>query len=166
MAEYTDDDVKRNAEPGRAVSHAFDCTHDPCRCDAWPEFVDDVTRLVEMMKATGWQANSPGEPTVEEQALALADEVLSLRARLRAQDDEIDRLRAVNAALAAAIFDIFSELLATEGIDVADCPGTDQCTDMSGWTCYQHDPDDPGEWCPVCVAEVAWCAWKMGVLGA
>ena len=26
-------------------------------------------------------------------------------------------------------------------------------------------PDDPGEWCGVCVAEVAWCAWKMGVLG-
>lgn len=38
-----------------------------------------------------------GEPTVGEQALALAD-VLSLRARLRAQDDEIDRLRAVLVA--------------------------------------------------------------------
>lgn len=39
------------------------------------------------------------EPTVEEQALALADEVLSLRARLRAQDDEIRSLRADNATL-------------------------------------------------------------------
>ena len=39
------------------------------------------------------------EPTVEEQALALADEVLSLRARLRAQDDEIRSLRAENATL-------------------------------------------------------------------
>lgn len=42
-----------------------------------------------------------GEPTVEEQALALADEVLTLRARLRERDDELDRLRAENAALTA-----------------------------------------------------------------
>ena len=38
-----------------------------------------------------------GEPTVEEQALSLADEVLTLRARLRERDDELDRLRAENA---------------------------------------------------------------------
>lgn len=101
-----------------------------------------------------------GEPTVEEQALALADEVLTLRARLRERDDELDRLRAENAALAAALDDIAGMRLAPSGLWLADA----ECASENK-RCHHRYPDDPGEWCPVCVAEVAWCAWKMGVLG-
>lgn len=71
---------------------------------------------------------------------------------------EAARLR---AALESILDDIAGMHQTAEGAWIA----SGECTDMSGWTCYQHDPDDPGEWCSACVAEVAWCAWKMGVLG-
>lgn len=76
--------------------------------------------------------------------------------------DEVDRLRAQNAALAAALEDIAGM------VERKDMAGNriwipeGECTDMGGGTCYQADPADPNEWCPVCVAEVAWCAWKIG----
>lgn len=60
-----------------------------------------------------------GEPTVEEQAIALADEVLTLRARLRERDDELDRLRAENTeALPKAVCpsDDAHQAIADEGI--------------------------------------------------
>lgn len=36
------------------------------------------------------------------------------------------------------------------------------CTGPWDQPCHVQDPADPDEWCPVCVAEVAWCAWKLG----
>lgn len=75
--------------------------------------------------------------------------------------DEVDRLRAENAALAAALEDIAGMWQRPDGAWVA----TAECSHLTAFTCIEKHPDDPGEWCPVCVAEVAWCAWKMGVLG-
>ncbi len=72
---------------------------------------------------------------------------------------EVDRLRAENAALAAALEDIAGIWETERGYDM-----TGECSSM-GPICHHRYPDDPGEWCPVCVAEVAWCAWKMGALG-
>ena len=74
--------------------------------------------------------------------------------------DEVDRLRAENAALAAALEDIAGMWQRPDGAWVA----TAECSHLTAFTCIEKHPDDPGEWCPVCVAEVAWCAWKMGVL--
>ena len=74
--------------------------------------------------------------------------------------DEVDRLRAENAALAAALEDI-------AGITYSPAHNAyvaGECSRFDGHECYIADPDDPGEWGPVCVAEVAWCAWRMGVL--
>lgn len=101
-----------------------------------------------------------GEPTVEEQALALADEVLTLRARLRERDDELDRLRAENAALAAALEDIAEMWQRPDGAWVA----TAECSHLTAFTCIEKHHDDPDEWCPTCVAEICWSAWKMGTL--
>jgi hypothetical protein len=53
-----------------------------------------------------------GEPTVEEQALALADEVLTLRARLRERDAVLDELRAHPVLVAA---DVYRQAWETEG---------------------------------------------------
>lgn len=65
-----------------------------------------------------------GEPTVEEQALALADEVLTLRARLRERDDELDRLRAEVAEARNAA----AEALGCRFIhDQCDCGDTGAC---------------------------------------
>ncbi len=58
---------------------------------------------------------------------------------------EVDRLRAENAALAAALSDI------ADG----------ECLSMDD-VCRMVHPDDPDEWCTTCVAEVAWAAWKIG----
>ena len=74
--------------------------------------------------------------------------------------DEVDRLRAENAALAAALDDIAGMRLAPSGLWLADA----ECASENK-RCHHRYPDDPGEWCPVCVAEVAWSAWKMGALG-
>lgn len=75
---------------------------------------------------------------------------------------ELRRLRAENAALAAALEDIAGMWQRPDGAWVA----TAECSHLTAFTCIEKHPDDPGEWCPVCVAEVAWRAWKMGVLGA
>ena len=75
--------------------------------------------------------------------------------------DEVDRLRAENAALAAALEDIAGMWQRPDGAWVAMA----ECSHLTAFTCIEKHPDDPGEWCPVCVAEVAWCAWKMGALG-
>jgi len=72
--------------------------------------------------------------------------------------DEVDRLRAENAALAAALEDIAGMWQRPDGAWVA----TAECSHLTAFTCIEKHPDGPGEWCPVCVAEVAWCAWKMG----
>jgi hypothetical protein len=80
--------------------------------------------------------------------------------------DEVDRLQAENTALAAALADIagmldWNELSVLQG---PDWRATAECAGMNH-VCHVDHPDDPDEWCPVCTAEVAWCAWKMGVLG-
>ena len=73
---------------------------------------------------------------------------------------EVRRLRAENAALAAALEDIAGMWQRPDGAWVAMA----ECSHLTAFTCIEKHPDGPGEWCPVCVAEVAWCAWKMGVL--
>ncbi len=78
---------------------------------------------------------------------------------------EVDRLRAENAALAAALEDIAGMRPVDLGHGLTRWDADAECTSMSA-ACFINHPDDPDEWCPVCVAEVAWCAWKMGVLGA
>lgn len=83
------------------------------------------------------------------------------RQRDRARD-EVDRLRAENAALAAALNDIAGMRELPDGTWVADA----ECMNMRG-RCWEHlgKPDGgPDEWCHTCVAEVAWSAWKLGVL--
>ena len=45
-------------------------------------------------------------------------------------DDLVNEVHEDGTIYTGAIFDIFGELLATEGIDVADCPGTDQCNEV------------------------------------
>ena len=77
--------------------------------------------------------------------------------------DERDALVAVgreNAALAAALADI-AGMLETGGINDA-WVASAECACMGTRLCYERWPGDPDEWCPVCVAEVAWSAWKMG----
>lgn len=75
------------------------------------------------------------------------------------------RLRADNLALAEALCDIAGMLcFVRDGRDVwvADA----DCSCMHGLKrCHESWPDTPEDWCPVCVAEVAWCAWKLGTLG-
>ena len=80
---------------------------------------------------------------------------------------ELRRLRAENAALAAALEDIAGMLdwNRLEPNTPPDWRATGECAGMNH-VCHEAHPADPGEWCPVCVAEVAWCAWKMGVLGS
>ncbi len=76
---------------------------------------------------------------------------------------EVDRLRDENTALAAALEDIAGMRELPDGTWIADA----ECMNMRR-RCWEYlgKPDGgPEEWCPVCVAEVAWCAWKMGVLG-
>ena len=80
--------------------------------------------------------------------------------------DEVDRLRAENAALAAALEDI-AGMSPTYGKGTVAWVATAECSNMGTRCCWEYlgQPDGgPDEWCPVCVAEVAWCAWKMGVL--
>ena len=74
--------------------------------------------------------------------------------------DEVDRLRAERDALAGALEDIAGMWQRPDGAWVAMA----ECSHLTAFTCIEKHPDDPGEWCPTCVAEVAWCAWKMGVL--
>lgn len=39
-----------------------------------------------------------------------------------------------------------------------------ECADLRGTPCHDFWPDKPEEWCSTCIAEVAWCAWKMRTL--
>ena len=76
---------------------------------------------------------------------------------------EVDRLRAENADLAAALEDIAGMRELPDGTWIADA----ECSNMGTRCCWEYlgQPDGgPDEWCPVCVAEICWCAWKMGVL--
>lgn len=73
---------------------------------------------------------------------------------------EVDRLRAENAALAAALEDIAGMRELPDGTWIADA----ECMNMRR-RCWEYlgKPDGgPEEWCSTCVAEVAWSAWKMG----
>ena len=92
--------------------------------------------------------------------------VFDQRAAIRDLAGEVDRLRAENAALAAALEDI-AGMSPTYGKGTVAWVATAECSNMGTRCCWEHlgQPDGgPDEWCPVCVAEVAWCAWKMGVL--
>ena len=82
--------------------------------------------------------------------------------------DEVDRLRAENAELAAALEDIAGMLPTSNTSNNHEVwVATAECSNMGTRCCWEYlgQPDGgPDEWCPVCVAEVAWSAWKMGVL--
>ena len=91
--------------------------------------------------------HAPGTPAV-------------VAAGYREQVEAAARLRAERDALAAALEDIAGMWQRPDGAWVAMA----ECSHLTAFTCIEKHPDDPGEWCPVCVAEVAWCAWKMGVL--
>lgn len=71
-------------------------------------------------------------------------------------------MSATETALADALADIAGIIPRNDGLGV--WVGA-ECSQFNGRTCHQDYPADTGEWCPVCVAEVAWSAWKMGVLG-
>ena len=74
---------------------------------------------------------------------------------------EVDRLRAENTALAAALEDI-------AGITYSPAHEVyvnGECHRFQDPPCHEAEPTDPEDWCVTCVAEVAWSAWKMGVLG-
>ena len=93
---------------------------------------------------------------------ALCDEVDRLRSAEADTAMENDWLRAENTALAAALEDIAGMRELPDGTWVADA----ECMLMRG-RCWEHlgKPDGgPEEWCHTCVAEVAWSAWRMGVL--
>lgn len=81
---------------------------------------------------------------------------------------ERDRLRAENTALAAALEDIAGMTLTSNASNNHEVWfATTECSNMGGRCCWEYlgQPDGgPEEWCPVCVAEICWCAWKMGVL--
>lgn len=62
------------------------------------------------------------------------------------------------AALAAALADI-AGICEVDGRTLV----LGECANFGG-SCIDLSPSEPDEWCPVCVAEVAWSAWKMGVL--
>lgn len=77
---------------------------------------------------------------------------------------ERDRLREENDALADALGDIAGMrpvIVAGREMWISDA----ECSDLRGIPCHTLDPDTPEDWCPVCVAEICWCAWKMGALG-
>ena len=78
---------------------------------------------------------------------------------------EVDRLRAENAALAAALEDIAGMLdwNRLQPNTPPDWRATGECAGMNH-VCHEAHPADPGEWCPTCVAEICWSAWKMGTL--
>jgi len=74
---------------------------------------------------------------------------------------EVDRRRAENTALAAALEDI-------AGITYSPAHEVyvnGECHRFQDPPCHEAEPTDPEDWCITCVAEVAWCAWKMGALG-
>jgi hypothetical protein len=75
--------------------------------------------------------------------------------------EEVARLRAENTALAAALEDI-------AGITYSPAHEVyvnGECHRFQDPPCHEAEPTDPEDWCVTCVAEVAWSAWKMGVLG-
>ena len=45
-------------------------------------------------------------------------------------DDLVNEVHEDGTIYTGAIFDIFGELLAQQGIDIADCPGSDQCDEL------------------------------------
>lgn len=97
-------------------------------------------------------------------ALDSAADRVDLGGWLLALCDEVDRLRAENTALADALADIAGMRRYNDGTARQRWIADGECAHMECGTCWEHGPDDPDEWCPVCVAEVAWSAWKMGAL--
>jgi len=121
-------------------------------------------------------------PTLTADVTALCDEVDRLRAEVeRLTSRGIESLRAENAALAAALEDIagMMPVTAPSGFTVwiadAECftapsgftvwIADAECSRLDDNLCHVAEPTDTDSWCSTCVAEVAWCAWKMGVLG-
>lgn len=77
--------------------------------------------------------------------------------------DEVERLRAETVALAEALEHVAGiGTVVVDGLTmwVADA----ECADPRGRICHVDFSTSLDEWCPVCIAEVAWCAWKLGVM--
>lgn len=105
----------------------------------------------------------------ENVAEGLLDEALRLRAEVdvmqRAADYGVTFESKTEAMLAAALHDIAGmrhTMISGREMWMSDA----ECSDMRGGPCHAFDPDSPEDWCPVCVAEICWCAWKMGVLAS
>ena len=84
--------------------------------------------------------------------------------RVCAAAREFIAMRAERDALAAALEDIAGMREVADGAWLASA----ECSNMGTRCCWEYlgQPDGgPDEWCPVCVAEVAWSAWKLGGLG-
>lgn len=96
--------------------------------------------------------HAPGTPAV-------------VAAGYREQVEAVARLRAERDALAAALEDIAGMLdwNRLQPNTPPDWRATGECAGMNH-VCHEAHPDDPGEWCPTCVAEICWSAWKMGTL--
>ena len=100
------------------------------------------------------------------EGLALCDEVDRLRAEVeRLTSRGIESLRAENAALAAALEDIAGMMPVTAPSGFTVWIADAECSRLDDNLCHVAEPTDTDSWCSTCVAEVAWCAWKMGVLG-
>ena len=96
-------------------------------------------------------------------------EIWQMRAWVEDLLPEVDRLRAENTALAAALEDIAGMLPTSNTSNNHEVwVATAECSNMGTRCCWEYlgKPDGgPEEWCSACVAEVAWSAWKLGVLG-
>ncbi len=114
----------------------------------------EITYTDHVRDNVGSQASNPEAARLKVYCLTLCD-------LLDRSTDEVDRLRAENTALAAALEDI-------AGITYSPAHEvyvTGECSRFQDPPCHEADPTDPEDWCVTCVAEVAWSAWKMGALG-
>lgn len=114
----------------------------------------EITYTDHVRDNVGSQASNPEAARLKVYCLTLCD-------LLDRSTDEVDRLRAENTALAAALEDI-------AGITYSPAHEVyvnGECHRFQDPPCHEAEPTDPEDWCVTCVAEVAWSAWKMGALG-
>ena len=120
----------------------------------------EITYTDHVRDNVGSQASNPEAARLKVYCLTLCDLLDRLTVEVDRLADEVDRLRAENTALAAVLADI-------AGITYSPAHEVyvnGECHRFQDPPCHEADPTDPEDWCVTCVAEVAWSAWKMGVL--